>query len=86
MLLDQGKDVEIEKRVGALNVPGNPWRNSAREILALSAYRIGNLAKAEQLYNEILGDPSAPAGVRQRAQAMIALMVPNLAAAKRKTK
>jgi hypothetical protein len=80
LLLDQTKPAEVEKRLNALNKPDNPWRNSARELLALSAYQSGDMSKANQLYNEIITDPSAPGGIRQRAQLMISLMAPDLAA------
>lgn len=83
MLLDMGKPADIEARVTPLNIPANPWRHSAREILALSAYQSGDLRKADQFYNEIIADPAAPTGIRQRAQLMISLLTPDLAATKK---
>lgn len=80
LLLDQNKSAEVEKRISPLNEPGNPWRNSARELLALSAYQNGDMIKANKLYSEIIADAAAPGGIRQRAQLMISLMAPDLAA------
>jgi hypothetical protein len=51
------------------------WRFSAKEILGLAAYKEGNKAEAEGLYREILSDGSAPPGMRQRAQVMLALLL-----------
>lgn len=78
LLVDSASVAELTERVGALGEAGSPWRNSAREILALGSYRAGDLATADRLFNEILSDPQAPLGLRQRAQIMIALMTPQL--------
>jgi hypothetical protein len=80
LLLDQGKSAEVEKRMTPLNVKSNPWRNSAREILALNAYQASEMRKANLLFGEIIADPTAPGGIRQRAQLMISLMAPGLVA------
>jgi hypothetical protein len=51
------------------------WRFSAKDILALAAYKEGKKAEAESLYREIISDGAAPAGMRQRAQVMLALLL-----------
>jgi hypothetical protein len=51
------------------------WRFSAKEILGLAAYKEGKKAEAEQLYREIISDGSAPPGMRQRSQVMLALLL-----------
>lgn len=78
LLVDTAPVAELESRVGALDQEGNPWRNAAREILALGAYRAGGLQRADALFNEILADPAAPIGLRQRAQVMLGLIAPQL--------
>ncbi len=50
------------------------WRFTATEILGLSALKDGNRAEAEKLFGEIVSDGSAPQGMRQRAQVMLALL------------
>jgi hypothetical protein len=70
---------DLEKRLGALERPDDPWRNSVREILASAHYRSGNLAEADRLMNEVLADPEAPPAMRQRAQMMVQLLEPALA-------
>jgi len=78
LLLDQADRREIERRIGTLNTPDNPWRNGAREALALAAYKAGDYAAADRLYREILADPAAPGNLRQRAQVMLSLLAPSL--------
>ncbi len=69
---------DVEKRLGDLNTRDNPWRNAAREIIALAAYKAGDAAKADRLYTEIVGDLTAPQGLRERAQVMLSLLQPQL--------
>ncbi len=85
--IDEADQAEIVKRLDKIDVEGNPWRFSARELLALSAYRSGNVAESEKLYNRILSDPFAPAEMRKRAESMLALIVkaPGNASAKTET-
>ncbi len=72
--LDTASKTEMEQRLAGLNSDTNPWRYSAQELLALTAYRSGNTAESEKIYGELLGDPSAPADLRRRAEAMMALL------------
>jgi hypothetical protein len=73
--LDEAEPAEIAQRLDKLDADSNPWRYSARELLALSAYRSGNMAESEKLFTRILSDPFAPAQMRQRAESMLALLV-----------
>jgi hypothetical protein len=73
--LDEADRAEIEKRLEGLITDTNPWRYSARELLALAAFRSGDSSESEKLFSEILGDPSAPSAIRQRAEAMLSLLV-----------
>ena len=68
----------IEKRVKDLNTKDGAWRHSAREIIAMSAYKNGDLPKADQLFNELVADIATPAGLRQRAQIMVGVITPRL--------
>ncbi|WP_170984644.1 tetratricopeptide repeat protein [Rhodoligotrophos defluvii] len=80
LLVDTAPPAELEQRVGALNAEGNPWRNAAREIIALAAYRTGDLERANELLADIMGDPRASMSSRQRAQIVSALVSGALAA------
>jgi hypothetical protein len=75
LLLDQAEPGEISRRLKDLDSDSNPWRYSARELLALAAFRSGNTAESEKLFTKILSDPFAPAEMRKRAESMLALMV-----------
>lgn len=75
LLLDEAGADEIRKRVGGLNTDKNPWRHSAQELLGLAAFRSGEKAESEKIFSQILGDPSAPAEIRRRAEVMLALLV-----------
>ncbi len=54
--------------------PNSVWRNEAREILALAAYKAGDFAEADRLMNDILSDQESPPNLRQRAQLMTSLL------------
>ena len=69
---------EIETRLAALNTRDNPWRNAVREIIALAAFKAGDVNKADRLYTEIIGDLTAPQGLRERAQIMLSLLQPQV--------
>jgi len=60
--------------VTALNTSDNPWRHSAREILANLALQRGDNASASDLLNQLANDATAPAGVRARATEMLAIV------------
>ncbi|HEY7747871.1 MAG TPA: tetratricopeptide repeat protein [Aestuariivirgaceae bacterium] len=82
LLVDTAPHEEIVKRVADLNQPDNIWRNHAREVLALSAYRANDYTETDRLMNEVVLDAEAPEGLRQRAQVMISLLAPRLDAKK----
>lgn len=65
---------ELQSRIGDLADTGNPWRHSAREILGLAAYRVGDYATARKYFNEIADDQESGQGVKQRAQLMLGLI------------
>jgi hypothetical protein len=52
----------------------NPWRHSARELLAMAASKAGENEKARELYQELLSDRDTPPPMRQRAQMMLSLL------------
>lgn len=73
LLVDTASVAEITTRVQPLIGPSAPFRNSAKEILALSHFRAGDRKEAGKLYGEILADPAAPSSLKNRAQVMQAL-------------
>ncbi len=65
----------LAKSLEPLRAGTSEWRFSAKEILGLAAYKEGKKLEAERLYREIISDGSAPPGMRQRAQVMLALLL-----------
>jgi hypothetical protein len=74
LLVDHGSYSDVAKRAEALTDDTNPLRFSAREALGLAAWKDGKSADALKLFDEISGDPTAPAGARQRADLMAELI------------
>lgn len=68
ILVDTAPLAEIATRLDPLAQPGQPLRNSAREILALAQYKAGDLASAHKTATAITEDADASAGVRSRAE------------------
>jgi len=52
-------------------VDDNPWRHTAREIVALATLEMGNRDEALDILTALSSDNEAPAGVRNRAQELI---------------
>lgn len=74
LLVDSATVADLNTRVGDLAGIGNPWRHSAREILALASWRTGDLAGARKYYEEITADQEMPADLQSRAQFMLGLI------------
>lgn len=74
LLVDHGAYADVETRVGALNADTNPLRHSAREALALAAWKAGRMADAQPLFETLQDDQAAPANIRQRAGMMVELI------------
>jgi hypothetical protein len=66
LMVDTGSVADIEARVGAIAVEGNPLRNAAREALGLAYYKAGDYAAAQASFEAILNDPLAQASQRSR--------------------
>lgn len=62
---------EMQNRLNALAVDGNPWRFSARELLGLAAYKAGDIVAATREFDRILSDTGAPSGVAQRVRVLM---------------
>lgn len=80
VLADKASFADIEQRLKELAGPDSPWRHVAREIMASVQFRLKDYKGADQQVQAILGDPSSPAALSQRAQTMSQLLKPLLAA------
>ena len=74
LLVDQTSYAELRSRLEPLAGSGRPFRHSARELLALSAWTHGDVAAAKQWTEAIIGDPQTPAGARGRAEVLSQLI------------
>lgn len=79
-LVDSKTPDELLTRLGQYDRDGQVWRNQAREIFGLAAWRTGDMTMADRYFNAIFADPDTPDSMRQRAQVMIQLITPELPA------
>jgi hypothetical protein len=62
----------IKAKLQPLALDTNPWRFSARELMALLAWKGGHTAEAKTVLGALVADPQTPAAIRERAQQMMA--------------
>jgi hypothetical protein len=74
LLADTAPYSEIRSRLEPLTAADRPFRHSAREILALSAWKSGDMTAARQWTDMIMTDPQTPAGARSRAEVLSELI------------
>lgn len=67
ILVDSGAYADVAARAEALTSDTNTLRHSAREALALSAWKEGRSSDALKLFDQISSDEGAPQSLRQRA-------------------
>jgi hypothetical protein len=64
------------QRLETATAPGATFRHSARELLALSAWRAGDMTAARQWLDIIANDGETPPSLRSRAEALQAMLPP----------
>lgn len=74
LLVDTAPYSEIRTRLEALAAPDRTFHHTAREILALSAWKAGDTTAARQWADMILTDPLTPASTRSRAEVLTELI------------
>ena len=72
--LDEADARELEGRLAPMIANDNPFRFSAREALALAALKHDDFDAAGRQLDAIVIDPQAPASMRQRAEALLAVV------------
>jgi hypothetical protein len=70
LLVDSAPYAEMRTRLEPLTAADRPLRYSARELLALSAWKQGDMSAARQWAEMIMTDPQTPAGARSRAEVL----------------
>jgi hypothetical protein len=74
LLLDTAKLDEMTQRLEPLTQTEGAFRHTARELLALSAWRNGDAAAARKWAEAAADDPLAPQGVRSRVEVLNSLL------------
>ncbi len=74
LLVDTASYADMRARLEPLTGADRPFRYSARELLALSAWKRGDMGAARQWTNLIISDPQTPAGARSRAEVLSELI------------
>jgi hypothetical protein len=76
LLLETATYPNMLQRLEAAAKPEATFRHSARELLALSAWRANDTAATRQWLDMIANDGETPSGLRSRAEALQALLPP----------
>jgi hypothetical protein len=74
LLVDTAPYSEILQRLEPATAADRAFRHSAREILALSAWKTGDMSAARRWTEMIMGDPQTPPGPRSRAEMLSELI------------
>jgi hypothetical protein len=73
ILLDTAPYSELAARLEPLTANDRAFHNTAREVLAFSAWRSSDLAAVRRWLDLIMTDTETPPGIRDRAQVLMAL-------------
>ena len=76
LLLESASYPTMKERLEAAAAPGATFRHTARELLALSAWRANDAAATRQWLDVIANDGETPPSLRSRAEALQALLPP----------
>jgi hypothetical protein len=76
LLVDTASYPNMLERLEAEAAPGATYRHTARELLALSAWRANDTAAARKWLDLIANDGETPSSLRSRAEALQALLPP----------
>ena len=76
LLLETTSYPGMLQRLEPATAPGATFRHTARELLALSAWRANDTAAARQWLDLIARDGETPPGLRSRAEALQGLLPP----------
>lgn len=76
LLVDSAAYDVVAQKVEPASGADGAYRHTARELLALSAWKAGNATAARQWVDMISNDPSTPSSMRSRVEALQALLPP----------
>ena len=75
--LDAADPKEMDERLAPLTRTASPFRNSARELLALAALKANDFTAAGNWLDMIVADPQTPEDLRQRAESDLGIVAAN---------
>jgi hypothetical protein len=76
LLLESTSYPNMKQRLEASAAPGATFRHTARELLALSAWRANDTTATRQWLDMVANDGETPPSLRSRAEALQALLPP----------
>jgi hypothetical protein len=74
LMADNSPYAELQRRLEPLTAGERPFRHTARELLAFSAWRSGDAAAARRWYEMMTTDSDTPASTRSRVEVLMALL------------
>lgn len=74
LVVDSASYADMRTRLEPLTAADRPFRYSARELLALSAWKQGDMSAARKWADMIISDPQTPPGARSRAEVLSELV------------
>lgn len=77
LLVDSAPYAELLSRLEPLTAADRTFRYSAREILALSAWKAGDMTATSKWADMLMTDPETPSGMRSRAAVLSELVAAN---------
>ena len=76
LLVDTATYADMLRRLEGAAAAGQTFRHSARELLALSAFRANDSTATRQWLDQLELDAETPSSMRSRAEALQALLPP----------
>ena len=74
LLVDTAPLDEMTRRLEPIAEPKRTFRHSARELLALSAWRANDMTAARRFAEQIITDGETPGAIRSRIEVLIAML------------
>ena len=75
--VDDAPYSQMQQQLEPLTAADRTYRHSARELLAFSAWKAGDLTSARKWTDMMMADPETPPGTRSRAQVLSELIAAN---------
>ena len=74
LMADSASRADLVTLLAPLSTPSSPYRQLAREVLAYSDYKAGNMKDAAGAFTALADDPDSPDALKSRARAFAAFL------------